>query len=211
MTAGFIAVPLSVPLFGTHDERVSATLRDSSPAAILTTSEVVNDVVSCTHGLPGCAPTVIEIDALDFDTPSAFHSTSTPQTKTALLQYTSGSTRQPTGVVVTHRTSPRTSNRSCPTYFEDSGKVPPPDATLVSWLPFYHDMGLMFGIFIPVAFGLHVSLDEPDGVSAEAGPVDAVAGQQYSVGIAGAELCFRTGCAADVRRRHGGADVGERA
>ena len=161
MTAGFIGVPLSVPLSGTHDERVSATLKDSSPAAILTTSEVVNDVVSCTHGLPGCAPTVIEIDALDFDTPSAFHSTSTPQTKTALLQYTSGSTRQPTGVVVTHQNIAANLEQIMSDVFEDSGKVPPPDATLVSWLPFYHDMGLMFGIFIPVAFGLHAILMSP--------------------------------------------------
>ena len=53
MEAGFIAVPLSVPLSGALDERVAAALRDSSPAAILTTSAVVNDVVSCAHALPG--------------------------------------------------------------------------------------------------------------------------------------------------------------
>ena len=35
MEAGFIAVPLSVPLFGALDERVAAALRDSSPAALL--------------------------------------------------------------------------------------------------------------------------------------------------------------------------------
>ena len=36
-------------------------------------------------------------------------------------------------------------------YFEDHGGVPPSDTTLVSWLPFYHDMGLMLGIFTPVS------------------------------------------------------------
>ena len=45
MQAGFIAVPLSVPQFGTHDERVSGALRDCSPVAILTTSAVVGDVM----------------------------------------------------------------------------------------------------------------------------------------------------------------------
>jgi acyl-CoA synthetase (AMP-forming)/AMP-acid ligase II len=40
--AGFIAVPLPVPQFGTLDERVSGALRDSSPVAILTTSAVVD-------------------------------------------------------------------------------------------------------------------------------------------------------------------------
>ena len=101
MEAGFVAVPLSVPLFGAHDERVSAALRDSSPVAVLTTSAVVDDVVSCAHGLPGSPPAVIEIDALDLDAPPAFHFTDMPQTKTAMLQYTSGSTRAPTAVVVT--------------------------------------------------------------------------------------------------------------
>ena len=31
----------------------------------------------------------------------------------------------------------------------------------MSWLPFYHDMGLMFGILIPVGFGLHSVLTSP--------------------------------------------------
>ncbi len=120
MEAGFIAVPLSVPLFGALDERVSAALRDSSPAAILTTSAVVNDVVSCARALPGSPPAVIEIDALDLDAPPAFHSADTPQTKTALLQYTSGSTRAPAGVVVTHKNIMANLDQIMSDYFEDT-------------------------------------------------------------------------------------------
>src|SRR3984957_20865846 len=161
LEAGFIAVPLSVPLFGAHDERVSATLKDCSPVAILTTSAVVNDVDSCAHALPGSPPAVIEIDALDLYTPPALHSSDTPQTKSALLQYTSGSTRAPTGVEVTHKNIMVNLDQIMSDYFEDQGGVPPRDATLVSWLPFYHDMGLMFGIFIPVRFGLHSVLTSP--------------------------------------------------
>jgi long-chain fatty acid adenylase/transferase FadD26 len=161
MDAGFIAVPLSVPLFGAHDDRVSAVLRDSSPIAILTTSAVVNDVVSCAHALPGPLPAVIEIDVLDLDTPPAFHSTNTSQTKTALLQYTSGSTRQPAGVVVTHKNMIANLEQIKSDYFEDFGKVPPPDTTIVSWLPFYHDMGLVLGVFAPMAYGLHAVLTSP--------------------------------------------------
>jgi long-chain fatty acid adenylase/transferase FadD26 len=161
LEAGFIAVPLSVPLFGAHDERVSATLKDCSPVAILTTSAVVNDVDSCARALPGSPPAVIEIDALDLYTPPALHSGDTPQTKSALLQYTSGSTRAPTGVEVTHKNIMVNLDQIMSDYFEDQGGVPPRDATLVSWLPFYHDMGLMFGIFIPVRFGLHSVLTSP--------------------------------------------------
>ena len=159
--AGFIAVPLSAPLFGAHDERLSAALRDSAPVAILATSAVVNDVVSCARALPGPPPAVIEIDALDLDTPPAVHPTRTSQITTALLQYTSGSTRQPTGVVVTHKNIFANVEQVLSDHFEDNGKVPPPDTTLVSWLPFYHDMGLLLGIVAPVLTGLHAVLTSP--------------------------------------------------
>jgi long chain fatty acid CoA FadD26 len=157
--AGFIAVPLSAPQFGA--ERVAAALRDCSPAALLTTSAVVNDVVSCAHALPGSPPAVIEIDALDLYTPPAIQSAKTSQTKTALLQYTSGSTRQPTGVVVTYKNIFSNIEQLLSDYFEDNGKVPPPDMTLVSWLPFYHDMGLLLGIVGPVLTGLNAVLTSP--------------------------------------------------
>jgi len=161
LEAGLIAVPLSVPLFGAHDERVSAALRDCSPVAILTTSAVVNDVDSCAHSLPGSPPAVIEIDALDLYTPPALHSADTPQTKTALLQYTSGSTRAPTGVVVTHRNVIANIEQVMSDYFEDNGKVPPPGTTAVSWLPLYHDMGLLTGVLVSVLKGFPAVLTSP--------------------------------------------------
>ena len=157
--AGLIAVPLSAPQFGV--ERVAAALRDCSPAAVLTTSAVVNDVNSCTCALPGSPPPVIEIDALDLYTPTAVHSADAPQTQTALLQYTSGSTRQPTGVVVTHKNIFANVEQVLSDHFEDNGKVPPPDMTLLSWLPFYHDMGLLLGVVGPVLTGLHAVLMSP--------------------------------------------------
>jgi long chain fatty acid CoA FadD26 len=159
MEAGFIAVPLSAPEAGA--ERVAAALRDCSPAAILTTSAIVDDVDSCAQALSDSPPAVIEIDALDLDAPLASQATDTSQTRTALLQYTSGSTRAPAGVVVTHKNVMTNLDQIMSDYFEDQGGVPPRDATLVSWLPFYHDMGLMFGIFIPVRFGLHSVLTSP--------------------------------------------------
>ena len=161
MEAGFIAVPLSVPMFGTHDERVSAALTDCAPAAIVTTSAVVNDIVPSVHGLSGPAPTLIEVDALDLDAPSAFQSPNSPKTKAALLQYTSGSTRAPAGVVVTHRNIAANLAQIKADYFEDTGGIPPLDTTVVSWLPFYHDMGLMLGIFGPIAYGFRSVLTSP--------------------------------------------------
>jgi len=161
LEAGFIAVPLSVLQFGAHDERVSATLRDCSPAAILTTSAVVNDVVSYARALPGSAAAVIEIDALDLDTPADLRAPNAPQTKTALLQYTSGSTRHPAAAVVTHKNVIVNLEQVIADYFEDIGKVPPPGLTMVSWLPFYHDMGLLLGVLAPVLRGFPAVVTSP--------------------------------------------------
>ena len=63
--------------------------------------------------------------------------------------------------MVTHKNIMANLDQIMSDYFEDQGGVPPRDATLVSWLPFYHDMGLMFGIFIPVRFGLQSVLTNP--------------------------------------------------
>ena len=151
MQAGFIAVPLPVPLFGALDERVSGALRDCSPVAILTTSAVVGEVISYAGAQPsGSAPSVIEIDALDFDSPRTLDAKVGPHPKTAYLQYTSGSTRQPAGVVVTHKNVLANVEQVMSDYFEHLGKVPPQDITMVSWLPFYHDMGLIQGVFAPL-------------------------------------------------------------
>ena len=46
-------------------------------------------------------------------------------------------------------------------YFVEYGKIAPPDMTVVSWLPFFHDMGLIVGICIPILAGLHGVLTSP--------------------------------------------------
>jgi long-chain fatty acid adenylase/transferase FadD26 len=161
ITAGYIAVPLSVPQLGAHDARVSAALNNSAPAAILTASAAVSDVVSYAHALPGSAPAVIPIDALDLDTPADFRPPDLSPTNTALLQYSSGSTRQPTAVMVTHKNVIANLDQVIADYFEDNGKVPPPGLTMVSWLPFYHDMGLLLGILAPILRGFPAVLTSP--------------------------------------------------
>ena len=89
--AGFIAVPLSVPQFGQHDERVSGALRDCAPVAVLTTSAVVDDIRKYAQAQPRQrAPRVIEIDGLDFDSPVSPDANVGSLPKTAYLQYTSG-------------------------------------------------------------------------------------------------------------------------
>jgi long-chain fatty acid adenylase/transferase FadD26 len=161
MEVGCIAVPLPVPQFGAHDERASAALQDSAPTLLVTTSAVVTDVVACARALPGTPPAVIEIDALDLDAQPSFQAGSRTLSKTAVLQYTSGSTRSPAAVVVTHKNILANVEQVIADYFEADGKVPPPDLTLVSWLPAYHDMGLLLGVTGALTIGMHSVLMSP--------------------------------------------------
>src|ERR1700761_1447304 len=161
LEAGLVAVPLPVPQFGAHDERATAALQDCAPTVLLTTSAVVEDVVGCARSLPGTAPALIEIDSLDLDAAPDFNAPPAPRTKNAVLQYTSGSTRQPKGVVVTHRNILANCQQVREDYFEAEGAVPPSDTTLLSWLPVYHDMGLLLGITGALTMGLHSVLMSP--------------------------------------------------
>ena len=147
LQAGFVAVPLPVPLFGALDERVSSALRDCSPSVILTTSSAVDDIGNYAKADTGhSAPFIIEIDSIDLDFPRATDSRRVSHPSVAYLQYTSGSTGQPAGVVISHTNVITNFAQVMTDMFPDPGHVPPAQTTLVSWLPFYHDMGLMFGI-----------------------------------------------------------------
>lgn len=160
LQAGFIAVPLSTPQYGIHDDRVSAVLRDSTPVAILTTSSVVGDVTkyACAqNGQP--TPIVIEIDLLDLDAPAQPTPLPKLSSGAAYLQYTSGSTRTPAGVIVSHKNVIANVTQSLYGYFGDLAKIP--NGTVVSWLPLFHDMGLILGICAPMVAGRSAVLLSP--------------------------------------------------
>ena len=159
LQAGFIAVPLSTPQYGIHDDRVSAVLRDSQPVAILTTSSVVGDVTKYAYAQDGQpAPFVIEVDLLDLDSPRQLPASRRLSNGAAYLQYTSGSTRTPAGVIVSHKNVIANVTQCSHAYWDDR---PKPNMTLVSWLPLFHDMGLILGIGAPLVLGRSAVLTSP--------------------------------------------------
>jgi long-chain fatty acid adenylase/transferase FadD26 len=149
LQAGFIAVPLPVPQFGVQDHRVASALQDSAPVVLLTTSSAVADInkyASAWGGRP--APEVIEVDILNTDFTRTLDTTDYSHTGPAYLQYTSGSTRTPAGVIVSHHNVTHNVQQMVDDYFNSNSEIP--SGEVVSWLPFYHDMGLMLGVFAPL-------------------------------------------------------------
>jgi long-chain fatty acid adenylyltransferase FadD28 len=162
LQAGQIAVPLSVPLGGVSDERVSSVLRDASPSVIVTTCPVAGAIAERLKSQSRApAPSVVEVDLLDLDAPTRSSISFDDHPNTAYLQYTSGSTRKPAGVMMSHRNLMANFEQLTAAYFADYGKVAPPGTTIVSWLPFYHDMGLFLGICGPILTGAPAMLTSP--------------------------------------------------
>ena len=104
LQAGLIAVPLSVPMGGATDERVDSVIQDASPTVILTTSSVIDHVSQHVTPQPfEAAPSIIEVDRLDLDASIGSDIELDRRQGTVYLQYTSGSTRTPAGVMITYK------------------------------------------------------------------------------------------------------------
>lgn len=160
MQAGFIAVPLSAPVPGSHDERTSAVVADTSPAVVLTTAALFD--VAAQYVDDGAAMTaVVAVDTLDLDTPEPAGTELPDGPDIAYLQYTSGSTRAPAGVMISHRNLIANFEQLMPDYLQRHGGAFPPGTALVSWLPFYHDMGLMLGVAAPILGGVEADVMSP--------------------------------------------------
>lgn len=169
MQAGRVAIPLSLPYGGAHDERTLSVLADTSPAVVLTTSPVADNVRAVVKSDGSSdGPTVVEVDLLDLDSrqrPSGPRprSATKDEPEFLYLQYTSGSTRTPAGVMVSNSNVFANYEQIMADFFKSRGGVPPPGLTVVSWLPLYHDMGLLLGIIMPILGGFNTVLSSPVG------------------------------------------------
>lgn len=151
--AGLIPVPLPVPAgVGQHELYVSKLrelLGSCAPSAILGSSEWISFAREAAD--PTTQKFIGSADELDAQ-PLADVELCTPgPDEIAYLQYTSGSTRFPRGVIVTQR-SVMANLRAISAF----GIRLQPDDRCVSWLPFYHDMGLVGFVLTPVATQLSV-------------------------------------------------------
>ncbi len=166
MQAGFVAVPLPLPHRGSSHDRVSAVFADTKPSVVLTTSAVAEDVGDYVdQSRMDTAPKIVEIDSMNLDGPVPTDDEPPLATAdfpgTAYLQYSSGSTRMPTGVMISHHNLQANFEQLMRTFFAGEQAGPSAEATFVSWLPFYHDMGLVLGVCAPILSGHPGALMSP--------------------------------------------------
>ncbi|HEX5254153.1 MAG TPA: fatty acyl-AMP ligase [Mycobacterium sp.] len=154
--AGTIAVPLFAPELPGHAERLDTALRDSEPTVVLTTTAAREAVEKFLDDHPHLRrPQVIAIDLIPDSAGESFVPTEIGMDDISHLQYTSGSTRPPVGVEITHRAVGTNLVQMIL-----SIDLLDRNTHGVSWLPLYHDMGLSM-IGFPAVYGGHSTLMSP--------------------------------------------------
>jgi acyl-CoA synthetase (AMP-forming)/AMP-acid ligase II len=155
--AGVIAVPVYPPAINRPMDRIEAIIEDAKPVAAMTTSVFLKLLTQ--HFAQNLRFQHIECIATDILSPLestvAWQTANVRSEDIAFLQYTSGSTAKPKGVMVTHH------NLLCNEQIIYEAFDHSPNTIVAGWLPFYHDMGLIGNILQPLFLGGHCILTSP--------------------------------------------------
>ena len=142
--AGAIAVPAYPPRPNRSLDRLDAIIADAQPKVIFTgaDSPAKRKLLESLNN----APILLEVAALT-DSSDPWLEPDIGADTLAFLQYTSGSTASPKGVMVSHGNI----LYNCRMIAE--ALQPNADIRFLSWLPLFHDMGLIGSIFAPLYGG----------------------------------------------------------
>lgn len=154
--AGTVAVPLFAPELPGHAERLETALGDAEPAVVLTTAAALDTVRKFLDAQSHFRrPELVVIDEVPDADGDAFAEVELDVEDVSHLQYTSGATRPPVGVEITHRAVGTNLVQMIL-----SIDMLDRNTHGVSWLPLYHDMGLSM-IGFPAVYGGHSTLMSP--------------------------------------------------
>jgi amino acid adenylation domain-containing protein len=154
--SGAIAVPVYPPRSDRSLPRLASIAVDAQPRFILTTSSSLPTIKAWVSKLP--AGERIDVIATDQIASAAASNWSRPEINPeslAFLQYTSGSTSAPKGVMVTHGNLLHNEEMILRAFAQSESSI------IVSWLPLYHDMGLIGGVLQPLYLGAECVLMSP--------------------------------------------------
>jgi amino acid adenylation domain-containing protein len=153
---GLVAVPAYPPHRNRGVLRLQAIAADCGARIILTTQSILKEVQP-NFTSPGCPDPaswiafeeIAPVGSADWRKPDLAHS------DIGFLQYTSGSTATPKGVIVSHGNL-MANEEKIRKWFGQSR-----DSVIVSWLPLYHDMGLIGSVLQSLYVGAHCILFSP--------------------------------------------------
>lgn len=144
--AGIVAVPAYPPRKNRNADRILSIAKDCSPRLLLCTTELKNNIDDAFSHLSASAVTVATDRPENF-TDYTFANISPD--RLAFIQYTSGSTGAPKGVCISH-TNLVANQRAIQQLFRHDK-----DSKVVSWLPMFHDMGLVGSTLQSLFVGFH--------------------------------------------------------
>ncbi len=156
---GIVAVPVYPPTSVRADRalaRFRAIAADAQPSLVLTTAALASKIEGLLANVPAFSTLpVIDTAALPAEAGEGWSEPSITRETLAFLQYTSGSTGTPKGVMVSHGNLLHNSS------LVDRYCQQPPHAHSLSWLPLYHDLGLIGGIVQPLYKGYESTIMPP--------------------------------------------------
>jgi amino acid adenylation domain-containing protein len=146
--AGAVAVPVYPPRMNQNLVRLESIIEDSQPALTLTTSLSLSRSSNQFDKTPTLQKLrYLVTDTLNDELGIEWQDPNVTGEHLAFLQYTSGSTSEPKGVMVSHANllhNAQMMKQAC---------SHPEDAVFVNWLPLYHDMGLIGNVLQSLFFG----------------------------------------------------------
>jgi natural product biosynthesis luciferase-like monooxygenase protein len=154
--AGSVAVPVYPPRMGRHFQRIATVIKDCCPAAALTNGAMLSRARAAGELQPELASLHwCAIEDIAPDSAMRWRSPEIDEESLAFLQYTSGSTAQPKGVMVSHGNLV-TNEKMIQHAFGVTE-----ESVIVGWLPLFHDMGLIGNVLQALWSGARCVLLSP--------------------------------------------------
>ena len=142
--AGVIAVPAVPPKKNRPLTRMLGIIANADPKIILTQGRLTQELATTFSQTPAESIPLIDTSLIASGTPTDFTAPTIHPESLAFLQYTSGSTGSPKGVMVSHKNIV-TNEQQIRLGFGLND-----DSRVLTWLPAHHDMGLIGGILQPI-------------------------------------------------------------
>lgn len=157
--AGVVAVPCYPPhpsQIARAVPRLLGILNDAAASAVLCSQDIAGSRAEIARHAPSLAAIPwLASDAVDLEAADLWRYPDIGTSTLAFLQYTSGSTAAPRGVMVSHGNLLH--NLAFANFAEENDER----SVSVSWLPVIHDMGLIEGVLEPTFAGFPVYLMSP--------------------------------------------------